>query len=55
MTSAINAATINKVTGGAIGSAPVVTNAVAVYSSVWASMSASADANTLYVVLSDPS
>ena len=55
MTSAINAATSDKVTGSAIGSAPVVTNAVAVYSSVWASMSASANANTLYVVLSDPS
>lgn len=55
MTSSISAATSNKVTGGAIGSAPVVTNAVAVYASVWASMSASADANTLYVVLSDPS
>lgn len=54
-TSAINAATSDKVTGSAIGSAPVVTNAVAVYASVWASMSASADANTLYVVLSDPS
>lgn len=54
-TSAINAATSNKVTGGAIGSAPVVTNAVAVYASVWASMSASADANTLYVVISDQS
>ena len=54
-TSAINAATSNKVTGSAIGSAPVVTNAVAVYASVWASMSASANANTLYVVLSDPS
>ena len=54
-TSAINAATSDKVTGSAIGSAPVVTNAVAVYSSVWASMSASANANTLYVVLSDPS
>ena len=52
---ALNAATSNKVTGSAIGSAPVVTNAVAVYASVWASMSASADANTLYVVLSDPS
>ena len=55
MTSAISAATSNKVTGSAIGSAPVVTNAVAVYASVCASMSASADANTLYVVLSDPS
>ena len=54
-TSAIRDATSNKVTGSAIGSAPVVTNAVAVYASVWASMSASADANTLYVVLSDPS
>ena len=54
-TSAISAATSNKVTGSAIGSAPVVTNAVAVYASVWASMSASANANTLYVVLSDPS
>ena len=52
---ALNAATSNKVTGSAIGSAPVVTNAVAVYASVWASMSASANANTLYVVLSDPS
>ena len=47
--------TSDKVTGSAIGSAPVVTNAVAVYSSEWASMSASANANTLYVVLSDPS
>lgn len=55
MTSAISAATSNKVTGGAIGLAPVLSNAVAVYASVWASMSASADANTLYVVLSDPS
>ena len=55
MTSAISAATSDKVTGSAIGSAPVVTNAVAVYASVWASMSASANANTLYVVLSDPS
>lgn len=55
MTSAISAATSNKVTGGAIGLAPVVSSAVAVYASVWASMSASADANTLYVVLSDPS
>ena len=55
MTSAINAATSDKVTGSAIGSAPVVTNAAAVYASVWASMSASANANTLYVVLSDPS
>lgn len=55
MTSAISAATSNKVTGGAIGLAPVVSNAFAVYASVWASMSASADANTLYVVLSDPS
>ena len=55
MTSSINAATSDKVTGSAIGSAPVVTNAVAVYASVWASMSASANANTLYVVLSDPS
>ena len=54
-TSAISAATSDKVTGSAIGSAPVVTNAVAVYASVWASMSASANANTLYVVLSDPS
>ena len=54
-TSAINAATSDKVTGSAIGSAPVVTNAVAVYASEWASMSASANANTLYVVLSDPS
>ena len=54
-TSAIRDATSNKVTGSAIGSAPVVTNAVAVYASVWASMSASADANTLYVVLSNPS
>ena len=54
-TSAIRDATSNKVTGSAIGSAPVVTNAVAVYASVWASMSASANANTLYVVLSDPS
>ena len=52
---ALNAATSDKVTGSAIGSAPVVTNAVAVYASVWASMSASANANTLYVVLSDPS
>ena len=55
MSSAISAATSNKVTGGAIGLAPVLSNAVAVYASVWASMSASADANTLYVVLSDPS
>lgn len=55
MTSAISAATSNKVTGGAIGLAPVVSSVVAVYASVWASMSASADANTLYVVLSDPS
>ena len=55
MTSAINAATSDKVTGSAIGSAPVVANAVAVYASEWASMSASANANTLYVVLSDPS
>ena len=54
-TSAISAATSDKVTGSAIGSAPVVTNAVAVYASEWASMSASANANTLYVVLSDPS
>ena len=54
-TSAIRDATSNKVTGSAIGSAPVVTNAVAGYASVWASMSASADANTLYVVLSDQS
>lgn len=54
-TSAINAATSDKVTGSAIGSAPVVTNAVAVYASEWATMSASANANTLYVVLSDPS
>lgn len=52
---ALNAATSDKVTGSAIGSAPVVTNAVAVYASEWASMSASANANTLYVVLSDPS
>ena len=52
---ALNAATSDKVTGSAIGTAPVVTNAVAVYASVWASMSASANANTLYVVLSDPS
>ena len=52
---ALSAATSDKVTGSAIGSAPVVTNAVAVYASVWASMSASANANTLYVVLSDPS
>ena len=52
---ALNAATSDKVTGSAIGSAPVVTNAAAVYASVWASMSASANANTLYVVLSDPS
>ena len=52
---ALNAATSDKVTGSAIGSAPVVSNAVAVYASVWASMSASANANTLYVVLSDPS
>ena len=55
MTSAISAATSNKVTGGAIGLAPVVSSAVAVYASVWSSMSSSADANTLYVVLSDPS
>ena len=55
MTSSINAATSDKVTGSAIGSAPVVTNAVAVYASEWATMSASANANTLYVVLSDPS
>lgn len=55
MTSAISAATSNKVTGGAVGLAPALSSAVAVYASVWASMSASADANTLYVVLSDPS
>ena len=55
MTSSINAATSDKVTGSAIGSAPAVTNAVAVYASEWATMSASANANTLYVVLSDPS
>lgn len=55
MTSAISAATSNKVTGGAIGLAPVVSSAIAVYETDWASMSASADPNTLYVVLSDPS
>lgn len=45
----------SKVTGGAVGLAPVVSSAIAVYETDWASMSASADANTLYVVLSDPS
>lgn len=55
MESAISSATENMVTGGAVGLAPVVSSAVAVYASVWTSMSSSADANTLYVVLSDPS
>lgn len=44
----------SKVTGGAVGLAPVVSSAIAVYETDWASMSSSADANTLYVVLPDP-
>lgn len=55
MESAISSATENMVTGGAVGLAPVVSSAIAVYETDWASMSSSADANTLYVVLSDPS
>ena len=54
MESAISSATENMVTGGAVGLAPVVSSAIAVYETDWASMSASADANTLYVVLPDP-
>ena len=54
MSSAISAATSNKVTGGAIGLAPVVSSAVAVYETDWASLSATANPNTFYVVLPDP-
>ena len=54
MTSAISAATSDKVTGGAVGSAPALSSAVAVFETDWATLSASADANTFYVVLPDP-
>lgn len=54
MTSAISAATSNKVTGGRVGLAPALSSAIAVYETDWATLSASADANTFYVVLPDP-
>ena len=54
MTSAISAATSNKVSGGRVGSAPALSSAIAVYETDWATLSASADANTFYVVLPDP-
>lgn len=54
MTSAISAATSDKVTGGRVGSAPALSSAIAVYETDWATLSATADTNTFYVVLPDP-
>lgn len=54
MNTAISSATSDKVTGTGVGQAPAVSAIAAVYVTPWATLSANADANTVYVVLPDP-
>lgn len=44
----------DKVTGTGVGQAPVLSAMASVYESDWVTLSATADANTFYVVLPDP-
>lgn len=50
----VGAETSAFVTGSSVGQAPVVSAMATVYESAWATLSATADANTFYVVLPDP-
>lgn len=50
----VSAETSAFVTGDGYGQAPALSAMTAVYESAWATLSATADANTFYVVLPDP-
>lgn len=54
MNAAISTATSNKVTGTGVGQAPAILSATSVYAYAWATLSSTADENTMYVVLPDP-
>ena len=54
MNTAISTATSDKVTGSSVGQAPAILSATSVYASDWATLSSTADENTMYVVLPDP-
>lgn len=54
MESAISTATSDKVTGAGYGQAPAILSATSVYASAWATLSSTANENTMYVVLPDP-
>ena len=43
-----------KVSGSSVGQAPAILSATSVYASDWATLSSTADENTMYVVLPDP-
>lgn len=54
MNSAISTATSSFVTGAGYGQAPAILSATSVYASAWATLSSTANENTMYVVLPDP-
>ena len=50
----VDNAVSGKVSGSSVGQAPAILSATSVYASDWATLSSTADENTMYVVLPDP-